>query len=151
MKRRPYLYFLSNTTVITVQGALFGVHVLQFRNTCSKYSWIKLFADGVRTAKTVKVSSRENLSAYGTSRQFYKMVVCTKHFYVQRQAANHTHIIHCAHQAWRYSCHSSEVTVKTLRLTAIKNDMGATLTKNDDMCDIPKSSPEVLFSTKIFN
>ena len=65
MKRRPYLYFLSNTVVITVQGALFGVHVLQFRSTCSKYSRIELFADGVRTAKTAKVSSRENLSTYG--------------------------------------------------------------------------------------
>ena len=47
MKRRPYLYFLSNTKVITVQGALFGIHVLRFCNTCSKYLRIKLFADGV--------------------------------------------------------------------------------------------------------
>ena len=45
--------------VTMVKGALFGVHFLQFCSTCSKYSRMVFW-----TAKSAKVSSCENLSAY---------------------------------------------------------------------------------------
>ena len=53
-KRRPYLYFLSNTKVTTEQGHCSASIFLQFCNTCSKYSQIKLFADGLPNYKNRK-------------------------------------------------------------------------------------------------
>ena len=44
----------------TEQWALFGIHFLQFCNTCSKYLQMVLW-----TAKSVKVSSCKYLSTYG--------------------------------------------------------------------------------------
>ena len=55
-----------------------------------------------------------------------------------RQTAAYT--IRCTSQTWRCSCHLFEVAVRTLRLTAIENDMGAKLTMNGDTCNVPKSS-----------
>ena len=59
MKHRPYLYFLSNTKATTEHGALFGIHFLQFCNTCSKYSRIKLFAVGLPNHE-----NRENFGSH---------------------------------------------------------------------------------------
>ena len=46
IKRRPYLYFLSNIKASTEQGHCLAFIFLQFCNTCSKYSQIKLSTDG---------------------------------------------------------------------------------------------------------
>ena len=54
------------------------------------------------------------------------------------------YMICCAHRTWRCSCHSLDVAVKTSRLTAIEDDWAT----NGDTCDIPKSSPKVLFFAK---
>ena len=64
MKRRPYLYFLSNTKALMEQRELFGVHFVQFHNTCLKYLRIKLFADGVPNRKKHKSLVPQNLSTY---------------------------------------------------------------------------------------
>lgn len=38
--------------------------------------------------------------------------------------------------------------VKTVKLKSIKNNFGAKMKTNDDMCNIQKTSPEVLFFMK---
>ena len=57
MKRRPYLYFLSNIKAATEQGHCSASIFLQFCNTCSKYSQIKLSTDGFL--------NRENHESFG--------------------------------------------------------------------------------------
>ena len=47
MKRRPYLYFLSNAKVITEQRALVGVHLYDFATLAQNIHGIILFADGL--------------------------------------------------------------------------------------------------------
>ena len=49
---------------------------------------------------------------------------------------------------WTRYCHSLEVAVKTSRLSAIEDGMGAKLATNGNTCDVLKSSPKVLFFAK---
>ena len=51
-------------------------------------------------------------------------------------------------RTWPCSCHSLEIALKTSRLAAIKDGMGAKLATNGDTCDVLKSSPKVLFFVK---
>ena len=87
-------------------------------------------------------------TAYYISRQFYKVVVRTKRFTSRDSLQTVVYMIRCAHRTWRCSCHLLEVGMKTSRLTAIEDGMGAKPATNGNTCDIPKSSPKFLFFTK---
>ena len=66
MKCRSYLYFLSNTKATAEQGHCSASIFLRFCNTCSKYSRIILFADGLPNHENRESFVRKNLSAYGS-------------------------------------------------------------------------------------
>ena len=87
MKHRPYLYFLSNTTAITMQGhcsvSIFYNFATLAQNICGlNYSQMVF-----RTAKTAKVSSRKDLSAYGMS-NIWKCLEDSSHLYARETPFN---------------------------------------------------------------
>ena len=82
------------------------------------------------------------------SRQFYKVVVCNKCFYMQRQPANRSvhHTLCSPNLALLLSlarCSSEDIETYSHRRWH-----GARLAMNGNMCDAPKSSPKVLFFAK---
>ena len=58
------------------------------------------------------------------------------------------YLICCIHQTWRGSCHLFEPAVKASKHATTKNDVGAKSIINGGMCDVLKSSPEVLLFAK---